>query len=291
MARTDTESIVTSGSTKDKLSELTGQLIEGIQRDALSQILKNTNYSGDPTTGSVEINRFKNATVSDYGTARAASKGTVLTNSGKVTINIDQDKEITEEIAKKDIDLFGVTDIVAKRTANHKSQLIAHLDRAFFTTAEAAATVVTLSTETEIEDIVEKLIQTAVSAKNDWVDGVDRADLSLTADPSTFGKLRAYIDKIDGGAGNGEVGYFHGVEVHENTRQTVPLLLQYKGAVAQPVRFTTYDMERIPLSHDFAVELFVYYGTKAIMPDLIFKMTSLTPPEPEDSGDDSGGTV
>ena len=42
------------------------------QESAISEKMKNTDYSGDPTSGSVEIDRFKNAQVDDYGTARAA---------------------------------------------------------------------------------------------------------------------------------------------------------------------------------------------------------------------------
>ena len=164
MAKTDALSILESAETKDKLAELDGKLIDSIQKDALSSRLKNTEYSGDPTTGSVVINRFKNSASSAYGTARAAGKGTQLMNNGKVTINIDQDKEIIEEIEKKDLMLFGIAGLADRRTANHSKRAAAELDRAFFATAVSAATEVQ-TTATDIEDVAEAIIQTATKTK------------------------------------------------------------------------------------------------------------------------------
>ncbi len=278
MAREDALSILTSAETKDKLAELDGQLIESIQKNALSERLKNKNYSGDPTTGSVEINRFKNSTADDYGTARAAGAGKKLMNTGKVTINIDQDKEITEEIEKKDLELFGIAGLADRRTANHSSRVIANLDRVFFATAEAAATTVSIDEDAPIADQVEAVIQKLESVNNDWVDGVDRSDMALSLSPAVYGKLRTYIDKVnDGGATAEAINVFHGVEVYSNVRQTAGILIQYKGAVAQPVTIDDYAAERIPLSNAVAIELYYSYGTKAVMPDLIFKANPAIP--------------
>ena len=112
MARTDALSIYTDSNTRDKLAEIQGFVIETVQKSAVSEKMKNTEYSGDPAAGSVEIDRFKNAQVDDYGTARAAGAGNKILNTGKVTINIDEDKEIVEEIAKKDVKLYGIASIV-----------------------------------------------------------------------------------------------------------------------------------------------------------------------------------
>ena len=270
MARQDALSILDSAETASKLAELDGQLIENIQKDALSSYIKNLNYSGDPTTGSVEINRFKNAESADYGTARGAGAGTALLNSGKVTINIDTDKEIVEEIANKDLKLFGIAGLADRRTANHSKRVAAALDRAFFATAEAAATEVELEDDMNIEEAVEAVIQKAETVNNDWVDGVNREDLVLTLTPAVYGKLRNYIDKIDGGAGKEAIEMFHGVRVYSNVRQTKGILIQFQGAVAQPVLINQYAAEKIGLSNDVAIELFYSYGTKAVMPDLIF---------------------
>lgn len=101
MARTNASSIL-NGTAQDTLAESYGHLIESIQKGALSEKLKNTTYSGDPTTGSVEIDRFRNSVAGNYGDARTAKEGAALNNSGKVTININQDKEIIEEIEGKE---------------------------------------------------------------------------------------------------------------------------------------------------------------------------------------------
>ncbi|MBR2587010.1 hypothetical protein IKE71_01390 [Candidatus Saccharibacteria bacterium] len=269
MARTDALSILASSETKDKLIELGGKLIESIQKNAVSSYIKNTDYSGDPTSGSVEINRFDNATVDNYGTARAAGKGKALKNSGKVTINLDQDKEITTEIEFKDLKLFGVAGLLEKRTANHGKRAVAHLDRAFFAVAEAAGTAVT-SSATEYIDIVDEMIANAESTTNEYVDGVDREDLVLAIKPTVFNALRKYVDKYDNGVDSGEVNKIHGVEVYSNFRQDADIVLMVKGAVAQPVAVSDYTAEKIPLAEAFAAETYLHYGTKAIMPDLIW---------------------
>ena len=282
MAKTDALSILQAQSTKDKLAEKDGALIDSIQKDALSSRLKNTEYSGDPTTGSVVINRFKNSASNAYGTARAAGKGGNLLNNGKVTINIDTDKEIIEEIEGKDITMHAVQGLIDRRTANHSKRMAAELDRAFFATAEDAATEIT-TTATGIEDIVEAAIQKIETTNNDWVDGVDRADIEISLTPKAYGKLRKYVDKIDFGVGVGEeqTPLFHGARVYSNTRQTADLVIMYHGAVAQPVAITPYDAEHIGLSNAYAIELFYSFGTKAVMPDLIGKIEDIEGGESE----------
>ena len=280
MAKTDALSILQAQSTKDKLAEKDGALIDSIQKDALSSRLKNTEYSGDPTTGSVVINRFKNSASNAYGTARAAGKGRNLLNNGKVTINIDTDKEIIEEIEGKDITMHAVQGLIDRRTANHSKRMAAELDRAFFACAEDAATEIT-TTATGIEDIVEAAIQKIETTNNDWVDGVDRADIEISLSPKAYGKLHKYVDVIDGGVGAEQAPLFHGARVYSNTRQTADLVIMYHGAVAQPVAITPYDAERIGLSNAYAIELFYSFGTKAVMPDLIGKIEDIEGGESE----------
>lgn len=288
MARTSASSIL-NGSNADLLAESYGSLIESIQKGALSEKIKNTLYSGDPTTGSVEVDRFRNAVAGDYGDARTAQKGSALNNDGKVTINIDTDKEIVEEIEGKDIALFGLPSIVARRVANHAKRMIANLDTAFFTTAVSSGTAVTLDEDvTAIEDVCEAMIQSVETTSNNYVDGVDRDQIVLTLNPATYGKLRNYIDTVSvptADSGTEEIAMFHGVRVYSNTRQSVAILAMIEGAVAQPVLVNEYADEKINLSNAHAIELFYSYGTKAVMPDLIKKLSALptpTPPEPED---------
>lgn len=273
MARQDALSIYVSDTVKDKLAETYGEVIEAVQKGAISEQIKNKNYSGDPTTGSVEIDRFKNATVNDLGTARTNGKGDKLKNTGKVTINVDTDKEIVEELAKKDVKLYGLDGMAQKRKANHIKRMIAYLDTQFFAKAEAEGTALTGVTETSIEGILEALIQSVETTQNDWVDGVDRDMLVLTVKPNVYGKIRNYIDKVDGT--DGSTDYFHEVKVFSNHRQNKDAICMIDGAVGQLVTTDEYDAEKIPLSNDIALELFFSKGTKAVMPDLIKYIASV----------------
>ena len=278
MARTDALSITTNGSTADKLAESYGKVIDSIQKGAISEKIKNTDYSGDPTTGSVEVKRFNNAAANAYGTARTAGEGSKLVNGGKVTINLNQDKEIIEEIEAKDVALFGVGDIIARRSNSHGLRMIADLDRAFFGALETAATAVTLGTGvTAIEDVVEAMIQSISTVTNDYVDGVDREMIVLTLNPTAYGKLRNHIDKVlvVNDAGEEEVAMFHGVRVFENTRQTSAIIATIFGSAAQPVLVNEYADEKVNLSNAHAVELFYSYGTGVVTPDLVKKLATL----------------
>lgn len=274
MARQDALSIYIDNETADKLAETYGKVIEAVQKGAISEQIKNKNYSGDPTTGSVEIDRFKNATVNDLGTARTGGAGDKLKNTGKVTIKVDTDKEIVEEIAKKDIKLYGISGMAERRKDNHIKRMIAYLDNQFFACAESEGSnkVVTGNT---IAEKLEDLIQAVETTTNDWVDGVDRDMLVLTVKPSVYGQLLNYIDSVPNSLTGLKDDYFHKVRIYPNHRQTKDVICMIDGAIGQLVTTDEYNAEKIPLSNDIALELFFSKGTKAVMPDLI-KYANLT---------------
>ena len=99
MARTKAISLIQNGETKVELAELSGLVIQNIQKDTLASGLKSQSYTGNPASGSVEYRRFKNSVSQDYGTARAAGKGTALAVP-PTTVNLNTHKEIVEEAAK-----------------------------------------------------------------------------------------------------------------------------------------------------------------------------------------------
>lgn len=270
MARTDALSIQTNATDKDKLAEVQGFVIEAIQKGAVSEKMKNTEYSGDPSTGSVEIDRFKNAQVDDYGTARTAGRGASILNTGKVTINVDEDKEIVEEIAKKDVKLYGIPAIMEKRKKNQALRVIADLDTRFFAQMVADGTEVTgLTTADPIVDNLEKIIQSIETTQNDWVDGVDREMIELSVKPSIYGKLLNYIDTVPNPISGLNDTVFHQVKIYSNHRQTKDIICAIHGAVGQPVMIDEYEPEKIPFSNNYDCSLFYSRGTKAVMPDLI----------------------
>ena len=270
MARTDALSIL-SNQEQDQLAEVYGATIESIQKMCLSEQIKNTNYSGTPTAGSVEIARFSNAVVADYGTARAAGEGTKIDNSGKVTININTHKEIVEEIEEIDLDLHGVKGIAQKRMGNQVKRISAYLDRLFFNKAKAEGTKLTIK-EGTIVNRLEALIQSLETTENKWVDGVDRDMLVLTLTPKVYSLIRDHLDivtnpNIDSSVN--EFRTFRGVKVYSNHRQTVDAICMIDGAIAQPVWYKKYDMQNIQMSAAIGLINFFSSGTKAVMPDLI----------------------
>lgn len=275
MARTKAISLIQTGSTKVDLAELSGLVIGNIQKDTLASGLKSQSYTGNPASGSVEYKRFKNSVSQNYGTARAAGKGSAITVP-PTTVNLNTHKEIVEEAAKFDLDTFGVGNIMARRADNHVDTVAAEFDTAFFQCAVDEGT--SFSTvETEVEAIVEAFIQTLETVKNDYVRGVPRNIMRLVCAPSFYGKIRNYLDKnvhnanVDSAAE--DFATFHGVRCYSSV--FVPsgtnAIIMIDGAIAQPAVIYPYkEPEKIPLSNDYGVSMFYDYGTKALTPDLIF---------------------
>ncbi len=274
MARTNALSLK-SGDAPATLSELYTAVIDNLQKDALSMRLKSQAYTGDPKTGSAVFKRFANSQSKEYGTARTAGKGDAV-NVLEVPVNLDQHKEIVEEIAKFDLDTFGVLDIMKRRALNHSQSMAAELDGAFFRKAVDKGVAFTPADGvTEVRDVIESMIVTLEEIKNAYVDGVDRSLMELTLAPSVHSALQKYLDELgDKRADSAEiVKLFHNVSVESSTRLPAgtKAVLMVNGAVAQPVVIYEYsEPEKIPLSNDYASSLFYDYGTEALTPDLIF---------------------
>lgn len=275
MPRITALNILTQEGGKEYLSELYGRVIENVQKALISAGLKNTDLSGDPTSGSVEAKRFVNATSQQYGTARAAGKGDAV-KAKPVTVVIDTDREIVEEIEEKDTRLYGVDGLLDRRATNHVLRMVAELDTAFFKKAAEAAVEVEVDMTAPVEDILEAIIQECENTQNDFVDGVPRSMMHLSLSSAFYGKVRNNLDKqsranVD--TTTEEFYTWHGVETASNIHlpDGCDILLQVKGAIAQPVIPNQYVAEKIPLSNAYGVELFYNYGTVAVTPDLIFK--------------------
>lgn len=278
MARITALSMLDTESGKAYLAELYGRVIEGVQKALVSTGMKNMDLSGDPVSGSVEAKRFANATPKKYGTARTAGKGDAV-QAKPVTVAIDVDREIVEELEQKDVRLYGVDGVLDRRAANHILRMAAELDTAFFDAANNAATGVTIAAGTALEDELEKVIQTCENVKNKFVDGVPRTMMNLVCSTEVYGQIRNALDKTQRANVDTSVEEFyawHGVRtsscVHLPTG--CRYLVMVDGAVAQPIMADQYAAEKIPLSNAYGVELFFHYGTKVVTPDLIFKPTT-----------------
>ena len=275
MPRITSLNILLEQTGKDYLSELYGRVIENVMKNLVSAGMKNQDLSGDPASGSVEAKRFVNASSKAYGTARAAGKGDAV-KAKPVTVAIDTDREIVEELEQKDVTLYGVDGVMDRRAANHVLRMTAELDTAFFAAANTEATEVNVTASDPIEDQLETVIQACENTKNNFVDGVPRSMMNLVCSTAVYGKIRNALDKMQRSNVDTTAEEFlawHGVD----TKSCIHLptgcdyLLIVDGAVAQPVMADQYAAEKIPLSNAYGVELFYHYGTKVVTPDLIFK--------------------
>ena len=261
---------------KEYLSELYGKTIEGVQKALISGPMKNMDLSGDPISGTVEAKRFVNATSKAYGTARTAGKGDAV-KAKPVTVAIDTDKEIVEELEDKDVRLYGVDGVLDRRSANHILRMAAELDNAFFAAAAGSANALNMSGYASVSEELEAIIQECETTQNDFVDGVPRSMMHLILSPKYYGKVRNDLDKQTNNANvdtSAEEFYaWHGVRTYSCVHLPAgcDYLLMVDGSVAQPVMADQYTAEKIPLSNAYGVELFYHYGTKVVTPDLIFK--------------------
>lgn len=267
-----------SSSSKDKLKEEYGKVIANINATTLSARLKNTDLSGDPTSGSVEAKRFVNAKSQAYGTARAAGKGNLI-KAKPVIIPIDDDTEYMEEVECKDLKLYGVNGLIERRTSNHQESMKVELEEKFFNVAKEAGTKFT-PTATTIEDEIEEAVQTVETTKNDFVRGVPRTMIEVIMTPSYYGKLRnkiATLPNANANVASYESGIFNNVRVNSSVflPAGVDYIVMVKGAVAQPTLPSIYAPKAIELSEATAFGLFLHKGTKAVMEDLIIYKESV----------------
>lgn len=275
MARLDALSIELQTTGKEKLAEEYGKVIENIQAITLASKLKNTDLSGDPTSGTVEAKRFVNVSGNAYGTARTAGAGQKV-KAKPVVIAINDNTEYIEEVEEKDLKTYGVGGLIERRTKNHQDALARELDTKFFDEAVNQGT--SFSSEaTDIADEIEEAIEKVETVKNDFVNGVPRNMIEIVMSPATYGKLRNKINAIPNSNGLGQLAnYEQGVFNNTNVYSSVFLprginyVVMVKGAVAQPVMTSISNPAKIQLSDATSFGLFAYKGTKAVMEDLIF---------------------
>lgn len=248
-------------------------VIENVENRMLSTILKNRDLSGDPEAGSVEAKRFANATSEQYGTAAARGSANPI-GLKPVNVPLDMHREIIEGLEKYDARRIGVPDLLARRTRNHDRAMARELERAFFACAQSAGTVFTTAL-TDIDAILEDLIQTIENTQNDFVDGVPRDMIHIVCSTAFYGAIRSFLDhtfnaNVD--TARDDFFAFHGCRCYASTYlpSGVNCIAMVEGAVAQPVSVTPYNARDLQLTNKWALELFYDYGTTAVMPDLIY---------------------
>lgn len=256
----------------DNLAETLDGVIENIQAGCVSEALKSKSGSGDPTTGSVEYKRFANATIQDKGTARKLGGGNKV-KAKPVVVNIDDDKEIIEELQEKDLKLYGIDGMAQKRSKNAQDVIKTYYDRKFFRIGRDAGIQVARATGDTTKKIVDRLISTAKVTKNDFVDGVGEELLALVVNTNYKTDLKDYLDSLPNGTTptNGAIGMYQSVITYESNRMPsdVPAMLMLKEAIALPNYLSEYMPEKVPFDDAVALELFAYSGGEALVPEII----------------------
>lgn len=262
----------TSRETMDNLAEVLDGVIENIQVSAVSEALKNTNGSGNPEGGSVEYKRFVNAVLEDKGTARTAGKGSKVV-AKPIIVNLDDDKEIVEELQIKDVQLYGIDGMAEKRKGNFAKRIIAYLDRKFFNEAVTSGTKFNRGSLTDPKEIIDAMIVRAKETSSDFIDGIDAEDLALVVNGTYRKALKNDLDSLPNGTtpANGAIGTYDSVTVYESNRlpEGVNAIVMLKGAIAQPRLISDYQAEKVPFDDAIALETFLYTGVKTLVEEAV----------------------
>lgn len=272
MARIEALNMLNTEGAKAYLAEAYGKVVENVQKNTISALIKNKDLSGDPTTGTVIATRLANTTSNAYGTARSGGKGQEV-KKAEAVIAINTDKELINDVEEKDARLGGVDNLITRKSAMDEKSMARELERAFFNVAATEGTSISLS-KTAVEDKVEELIQAVEGTKNDFVDGVERDMIHVILAPSVYGELRNYLDKAPAAnvnTGVGEMGTFHGVKVYSSVYlpENCSMIAMAEGAIAQPVTTDLDEADKYPASNCYHFGMFYSYGTKAVAPDVI----------------------
>jgi len=264
MAKTESINVLLDPSGKMVLNEAYGVLTDRFASASVSNFLKNKNYSGDMSSGSVVIKKFQNGTVATYGTASTNGYGTALKGT-EVTINLSNRKEIVDQVEQADISEMGLQELVNKRADSNAKTMEIDLDKAFFSTAYSTGTE-TASVSTDIEDIIEDMIVEVESVENNYYNGIDREFISIVLSPTLYGQLRNHIDTVftsETKLGEDVIPTYHGCKIFKSTRlpEGVDAIVMMDESVAQPVYVNDYSAEKVPYRDAIALELFYNYGT------------------------------
>lgn len=291
MARTNSISIFEDANTQAKLNEIQAGIVENLQKNGNSFRFKSQNANLEEKAGSYNFKRFVNSQSREYGTARTAGAGDKIT-APEITVNIDDHKEIVEEIAKFDAERFGVdksaVSIIEKRKTNHEMTLKKDIERKFWQEAYLKAIIgddlgmkgqvkpgVGAAGNTPIDEYLDSVNFVALeTVKNDYVDGVDRDLIGCVVSPTLYSKLKSRINTLynaNFAVADKELQGINGVAIFNEhyLPKKVESITLVKEALAQPLSIDEYQGERIPLSNDYAIELFYDKGTKALAADLI----------------------
>lgn len=277
MERTQALSIYVNESTKAELINKIGGVFENIAKATVSGKLKSKNSTENASAGSIEFKRFANAASQTYGTARTAGKGQKVI-APSIVVNLDQNKEIVEEVNVFDGATFTDEDLsafLARRKVAIQQSVARDLDRAFFAAAKTGGTKGTdITGSGDIREQIGDIIVSLETKSTDFVDGVEREQMALVCSPALYQKIKNELNDCYNFAGTTADEVFKGLDgvaTFSSNRlpEGVDYVLMTMDSIAQPVMMGNADIEKIPLSNEMAVEIFYRYGAKVLAPELV----------------------
>ena len=270
MATESLSILIENGTANSLLAVKYGPVIENIQNNTLFSELRNMELSGDPQAGTVNARRFVNASLNDYGVARSGRAGAKI-KAADVPVNINQHKEIIEEVEDADVRMYGVDGLISRRVQNHQLRLVKALEKAFWAEAQNGGTEFTpTASAVTIGKKVDEAIVRMETMKTDYVDGVDRSMMTLVLSPSAYTELQEHVDTLPGVNGQ-TYQVFHGAPVRISTDlpDGVQFFVIVKGAVALPFIVNLDELGKVPLSNSYHFGVFLDFGVKTVSPELV----------------------
>lgn len=270
-------SVLDSAGNPDDLLLQYGQIMDRVAAGTIYRDLVNTQYIDTPVRGgTIQVRRMKASTSQPYGTARTAGEGNKLKNL-KPTVKVDTDREIAEEMDAKDKKLWsdkGDLAVLQSRQGDFATSIDIELEKAYFTKLEQTAQangLVDVSGGSDLQDKLTLLIQHLEKVENEYVNGVERNFMVLTVNPVIYDALEKIITTMNNPiTGRADERFFRRVAIRPALRQGYDAIVQVVGSVAQPVVMDDFYIAKPDLSNDHYAYISYYYGTEAVMSDLVF---------------------
>ncbi|MFQ7699954.1 MAG: hypothetical protein ACLRL0_01645 [Christensenellaceae bacterium] len=190
---------------------------------------------------------------------------------------------IIQNYDEEDIERYKA--MVERRKTNFELSVTDFLDLDFFSVAKAGGTAATAlgvtdldstkSFKRQIETLIGKFEKTGKNGtENKYVRGIDRRYMALILDSSLYGLVKDELNDCrnfsqmisdEKFTGINGVACFSSVNLPDG----VDYELMTMDSIAQPVLPSGFEFEKIPLSIEYAMEMFFRYGSKVLAPELV----------------------
>lgn len=285
MSKTNAINIFENEETRTKLNEIQAGVVENLQKTGNSFRIKSQNANLNEKQGSYIFKRYVNSQSNTYGTARGKNKGEAI-KAPEVTVNMNVNREIVEEVSKFDAERFGlnasIVSLATRRKTNHEMTMRRDIERAFWDEAYhgslGGGTFVSgtgSANGTPVDEYIDLTNHvTLETIENEYVDGIDRELIATFLAPKAYSRLKSRLNTVynsNFSVADEELAGINGVAVFSEMYlpKKVESITLAKESIAQPLSIDDYKPDRIQMSNDFALALFYDFGVKTLAPDTI----------------------